>query len=270
MTLGIALALLSAFFHAAWNLLLKSSGDPLRLSARAATWSALLATPVAAVAWLASDRPSLPPAAWALAALSGLVELGYFLLLSAAYRAGDVSTVYPVARGTAPLLAVVAAVALLGQRLEPGEALGVGLVLAGIWLARPPRGRSRSLVLALATGVAIATYTTIDQVGVRQGPFWLYTWAVFVAIALWLAPFRGTVAVPRALPVGALTLAAYAMVLAALSFAPLALVAPLRETGVVIVALWGVVRLGERQRAGLRVAGAAVVLAGVTLIAVSA
>lgn len=222
------------------------------------------------MAWIATGGPSLPAAAWGLAALSGLVELGYFLLLSAAYRAGDVSTVYPVARGTAPVVAVVAAVVLLGQRLAPPEIVGIALVIAGIWLARPPSARSRSLVLALATGAAIATYSTIDQVGVHQGPFWLYTWAVFVAIALWLAPFRGSGPVRFALPVGALTLAAYALVLAALSLAPLALVAPLRETGVVIVAVWGVVRLGERERARMRIAGAAVVLVGVAIVAVTA
>jgi drug/metabolite transporter (DMT)-like permease len=230
----------------------------------------VLATPPAIVAWIASGGPTLTTEGWALALISGAVELGYFLLLSAAYRAGDVSTVYPVARGTAPVVAVVAAVVLLGQRLAQPEILGVALVIAGIWLARPPSGRSRSLVLALATGIAIAMYSTLDQVGVHQGPFWLYTWAVFVAIALWLAPFRGSGPVRFALPVGALTLAAYTMVLAALSVAPLALVAPLRETGVVIVAVWGVVRLGERERARLRIAAAATVLVGVAIVAVAA
>ncbi|MDE3111711.1 MAG: EamA family transporter [Chloroflexota bacterium] len=267
--LGIALALASAVFHAAWNILLKTSGDPLRVSARAATWSAVIATPFALVAWIATGRPSLPPEAYALAVVSGGVELAYFQLLSAAYRAGDVSTVYPVARGTAPVIAVLAGIGLLGQRLTTQELVGVALVIVGIWSARPP-GRSRAVGLALATGVAIATYTTIDQVGVHAGPFWLYAYAVFVSIAVWLAPFRGRAAVANALPVGALTLLAYAMVLTALSLAPLAIVAPLRETGIVVVGLWGVFRLGENARATARLAAASFVLAGVALLATAA
>jgi len=228
----------------------------------------LLATPVAAAAWLAGGRPGLPWQAWALAAVSGLVELAYFHTLSAAYRRGDVSSVYPVARGTAPVLAALAGVLLLGERLAPLQVAGVVALLAGIWLARPPVSGRAALAPALLTGVLIATYTTIDRLGVRLGPFWLYAWAVFAATSLWLLPWarRGTTA--QALPVGVLTIGAYGLALAALSLAPLALVAPLRESGVVVVALWGVLRLGERERAPLKLTGAAAVLAGAALLAV--
>ena len=267
--LGLALALVSAWFHAAWNLILKTSDDPLKVSARAMAWSAVLATPPAAVAWVLSDRPLPSPSMWAFVAVSAVLELAYFFLLSAAYRAGDVSAVYPIARGSAPVFAVIAGLAFLGQRLTPTATVGVALIIAGVWLVRPPTSRSRSFVLALATGLAIASYTTVDQVGVAHGPFWLYSWALFVATALLLFPFRGRGAVPAALPVGALSLGAYTLVLAALSLAPIVLVAPLRETGVVLVALWGVLRLGERERAAWRIGGAIVVLAGIAVLALA-
>ena len=216
---------------------------------------------------MAAGRPGLPWQGWALAAGSGLVELAYFHALSAAYRRGDVSSVYPVARGTAPVLAALAGIALLGERLTPLQAAGVAVLLAGIWLARPPAAGRAALAPALLTGVLIATYTTIDRLGVRLGPFWLYAWAVFAATSLWLLPWARPGHARQALPVGALTIGAYGLALAALSLAPLAVVAPLRESGVVVVALWGVLRLGERERAPLKLGGAAAVLAGVALLA---
>ena len=227
-----------------------------------------LVTPVVAAAWLADGRPGLSWRGWALAAVSGLVELAYFHTLSAAYRRGDVSSVYPVARGTAPVLAALAGLVLLHERLSPLQAVGVVVLVAGVWLARPPIAARSALAPALLTGVLIAAYTTVDALGVRLGPFWLYAWAVFAATSLWLLPWARRGLVSQALPVGALTIGAYGLALAALSLAPLALVAPLRESGVVVVALWGVLRLGERHRATLKVAGAAAVLAGAALLAI--
>lgn len=227
-----------------------------------------LVTPVVAAAWLAGGRPGLPWQGWALAAASGLLELAYFHTLSTAYRRGDVSSVYPVARGTAPVLAALAGLLLLHERLSPLQAAGVVVLIAGVWLARPPIAARSALAPALLTGVLIAAYTTVDTLGVRLGPFWLYAWAVFAATSLWLLPWAGRGLVSQALPVGALTIGAYGLALAALSLAPLALVAPLRESGVVVVALWGVLRLGERDRAALKVSGAAAVLAGAALLAI--
>jgi len=267
-TTAVALAFGSALLHAAWNLRLKAAADPLRLAAVALPLGTLLVTPGVAAAWLAGGRPGLPWQGWALAAVSGLVELAYFHALSAAYRRGDVSSVYPVARGTAPVLAALAGVVLLGERLTPLQSAGVVVLLAGIWLARPPVSSRAALAPALLTGVLIAAYTTVDRLGVRLGPFWLYAWAVFAATSLWLLPWARPALAVQALPVGVLTVGAYGLALAALSLAPLALVAPLRESGVVVVALWGVLRLGERERAPLKVGGAAAVLAGAALLAV--
>jgi drug/metabolite transporter (DMT)-like permease len=266
-TAAVALAFGSALLHAAWNLRLKAAADPLRLAAVALPLGTLLVTPAVAAAWLAGGRPGLAWQGWALAAMSGLVELAYFHTLSAAYQRGDVSSVYPVARGTAPVLAALAGVLLLGERLTPVQTAGVVMLLAGIWLARPPVSARAALAPALLTGVLIATYTTVDRLGVRLGPFWLYAWAVFAATSLWLLPWARPRLASQALPVGALTVGAYGLALAALSLAPLALVAPLRESGVVVVALWGVLRLGERERARMKVAGAAAVLAGAALLA---
>lgn len=267
---AVGLALGAALLHATWNLRLKIAADPLRVSAVALPAGTLLATPAVAVAWLAAGRPGLPWPAVGIAAVSGLVELAYFHGLSHAYRRGEISAVYPVARGTAPALATAAGLLLLRERITLVQGAGVAVLLAGIWLARPPLttgGTRGALLPALLTGVLIATYTTIDTVGVRLGPFWLYTYAVFVATSLALLPWWRRGHVREAVPVGVMSIGAYGLALAALSLAPLAVVAPLRESGVVIVALWGVLRLGERDRARLKVGGAAAVLAGAALLA---
>jgi drug/metabolite transporter (DMT)-like permease len=264
---AVALAFGSAVLHAAWNLRLKTAADPLRVAAVAVPVGTVLLTVPVAWAWLATGRPGLSWQAWALAALSGLLELGYWHTLSAAYRRGDVSSVYPVARGSAPVLAALVGLLVLREHLSAPQLLGVAILLAGVWLARPPVASRAALLPALLTGVLIATYTAVDRLGVRLGPFWLYTWAVFVATSLWLLPWASRGQARAALPVGVLTVSAYGLTLAALSLAPLALVAPLRESGVVVVALWGVLRLGERDRAGLKLGGAAAVLAGAALLA---
>ena len=97
---------LAAVLHATWNALLKGSADPLRLAARALGVTTLVGVPPAVVIWVAAGRPGLPLEAWELAALSAVVELVYFNFLSAAYRRGELSAVYPIARGTAPVVAV--------------------------------------------------------------------------------------------------------------------------------------------------------------------
>jgi drug/metabolite transporter (DMT)-like permease len=268
--IAVALAFGSALLHAAWNVRLKSSTDPLRVAAVALPLGTVVVTPMLAGAWLTTGRPGLPWPAWALAALSGLVELAYFHALSAAYQRGDVSSVYPVARGTAPVLAALVGLLALHEHLAPPQLAGVAVLIAGTWLARPTAASRSALAPALLTGVLIAAYTTVDRLGVRLGPAWLYAWAVFVATSLWLLPWaRGGrwARVGEALPVGLPAVLSYGLVMVALSLAPLALVAPLRESGVVVVALWGVLRLRERSRIPLKLGGAAAVLAGAALLA---
>ena len=134
----IAIVAISAALHVAWNVRLKTAGDPLR----AATVGMLAATagivPVGVVAWFALGRPAIPVEGVALGILSGVVEAGYFVLLSAAYRRGDLSVVYPIARGTAPLLAVAIGVGLFGERLGLVGSIGVVLLLAGFLVLLQP------------------------------------------------------------------------------------------------------------------------------------
>ncbi|MDP9483555.1 MAG: EamA family transporter, partial [Chloroflexota bacterium] len=107
----------AAVLHVAWNVLLKTAGDPLRAAAIGMTAAAAVIVPVAIVGWVAIGRPPIPPEAVLLALASGVLEAAYFGFLAAAYRRGDLSVVYPIARGTAPLLAVAVGILILEERL---------------------------------------------------------------------------------------------------------------------------------------------------------
>jgi multidrug transporter EmrE-like cation transporter len=303
----VALIAGAAVLHVAWNVLLKTANDPLRTAAIGMLAGMVIAVPVAVAAWLAGGRASIPVSAVALGVVSGFIEAGYFVLLAGAYRRGDLSVVYPIARGTAPLLAVVVGVVVLGERLGPVGSLGVGLLLVGLaMLQRPWRliaarrdgtGIDPAVPFALATGVTIVAYSAVDRVAVQQVSPWIYAgilWPVCV-VALWgwigAASWRrrearslGAAAAPvsdptglasgldisRALLGGFITLAAYYLVLAALSVAPLAAVAPLRESAIVLATGWGAIRLGEaadRGEAARRIAAAGLVVAGALLLA---
>jgi drug/metabolite transporter (DMT)-like permease len=301
---AIALVLVAAVLHAGWNVLLKTSGDPLRTAVRLQAFGTLLLVPVAAAAWLASGRPGVDPLALALVATSAVLETLYFLFLSAGYRRGDLSVVYPLARGSAPLLAIMFGVGLLGERLVPLAWLGVGALVAGIlavarpWRALQATGAAHrgAVGFALATGATIAAYSAVDRVAVRLVEPWLYgailallTTALLASTVFigrrsgWLAPAPklatgaasapgGWATIGRDAAAGVLSLAAYLLVLYAYSIAPLATVAPLRETGIVLAAAWGALRLGEAvggRETAVRIGAAALVVAGAALLAVA-
>jgi len=266
---------LAAVFHATWNALLKASENPLSLATRAMTWGTVLSLPPVAVAWLVTGRPGLPLAVWLLAIASGALELIYFITLSTAYGRGELSVVYPIARGTAPLLAVLVGVILLGERLHATAVLGVIALLGGIWAVRRPTNAGSALWPALMTGVLIAAYTSLDRVGVRLGPPWVYAWLLWLFAAILLVAFTTARRVPGSrltdepklsISVGVLMTAAYFMILFALSVAPLAIIAPLRESAIVLVTAWGIWRLGERRGAWIRLAGALAIVAGIALL----
>ncbi len=278
---AIGLALVAAAMHGTWNVLVKVSSDPATTLTRATAAAAVLMTPPAFVAWLITGRPGLTAQAAGLATLSATLELVYILLLSAAYRRGEVSVVYPIARGSAPLLAVLAGLVLLGERLATPQLVGVALLLAGILAVTLPQTGGRATVPALLTGVAIAAYTSVDRVGVRLAAPWLYGWLLVVLLAIGLvlaqriaARFRSSPAMPvpitwrQAAVIGAFMWVGYLLVLVALSIAPLSIVAPVRETAVVAVAVWGVWKLGERKGAALKISGALATLLGVALLAI--
>lgn len=206
----------AAVLHAGWNILLKTAEDPLRMAGRGMLVGAAVLIPAALVGWLIVGRPPIPTEAWALAFVSGLLEALYFALLSAAYARGDLSLVYPIARGTAPVLAVAIGIVFLGERLGPIAAVGVALLLAGILsLQRPwailrgsaamtPRARQAAW-LAVATGVLIAAYSAIDRTGARVVAPWLYAaliWgytAVFLVGGIAIVDRRGRRGAGRAL-----------------------------------------------------------------------
>ena len=300
---ALAAIAIAAVLHATWNILLKTAGDPLRTATVGVVAASAVLVPLAAVAWLATGQPDLPPAAWAVGIVSGVVETAYFVFLAAAYRRGDLSVVYPIARGSAPVLAVAVGVTVLGERLAPVAWVGVGLLVAGLLVVQRPwrligrggsaggeggprRAAPAGAGFALLTGAMIATYSSLDRVGVQLAPAWLYAavlWPVCGAGLLvvdFLRPrIRGGLHAPPDVPLdrpravlgGFLTFTAYGFVLAALSRAPLAIVAPLRESAVLLTSTWGVLRLGEgasRREISMRIAGSLLVLAGAAVLAV--
>lgn len=283
----IALVLVSAGLHVAWNVRLKTAGDPLRAATVGLLAASIGIVPAGVAAWWLAGQPALPVEGIALALVSGVLEAVYFILLSAAYRRGDLSVVYPIARGTAPLLAVVIGVGLLGERLGVAGSIGVALLLVGFLLLQRPwqavrgHGLDPSVVFAFATGVSIATYTAIDRIGTRlidpltyaailwvTGAVLLVLWIRFVAGAGLFAGGREGL---RSAAIGGwLTLAAYMLVLWALSVAPLSGVAPLRESASVFAAAWGSVRLRESMDRGdtvRRVGASVLIVAGALLLA---
>ena len=271
----LPLVLLAAVFHATWNALLKASENPLSLATRALTWGTAVSLPPVAVAWLLAGRPGLPLAGWLLALASAFLELIYFITLSLAYRRGELSVVYPIARGTAPLLAVLVGLLLLGERLHAVALLGVIALLGGIWAIRRPAAAGSALWPALLTGVMIAAYTSLDRIGVRLGSPWIYGWLLWLFGAVFLVAFTRIRRIPHSrltdepalsLAVGVLMTAAYFMILFALSVAPLAIIAPLRESAIVLVTAWGIWRLRERRGAWLRLGGALAIVAGIALL----
>lgn len=293
-TLALVLIAVAAVLHAAWNILLKSAGDPLRTATIGVVTASAVLLPGAAVGWVVLGRPAVAPAAWPIGIASGVVEVLYFVFLAAAYRRGDLSLVAPLARGSAPLFSVAIGVGVLGERLAAEAWIGVALVLAGLLVVQRPWRLLRAAAranhgaaagFALLTGATIVTYSALDTVGVGQAPSWLYAailWSTCAAGLVVVAIVRGRVApengrsergrtaAGRAVVGGILTLTAYLLVLGALSRAPLALVAPLRESAVLLTALWGVLRLREateRREIAIRIAGAALVLAGAAVLA---
>src|SRR5215208_3726721 len=305
-TLAIVLVLVAAVLHAGWNVLLKTSGDTLSTAVRLQAIGTAVLVPIGLVAWLNIGAPAVSAAAIGLAIVSGFLEAAYFVLLASAYRRGPLSLVYPVARGSAPLIAVVVGIGLLQERLAALAFLGVGCLLLGILLVSRPWQAFRAagaaqrgaIGFALATGASIAAYSAVDRLGVRETEPWIYG-SILAVVASVLtatavlggrrlgllepAPVRQTVdatgapapgarfgGLARDAIAGVLSLGAYLLVLLAYSFAPLATVAPLRESGIVLAAAWGSLRLGEaagRREATTRTAAAALVVVGAILLA---
>jgi drug/metabolite transporter (DMT)-like permease len=267
---ALALALTAAALHAGWNLLLARARDAQAATAVAVALSAVIFAPVALLTWRTDGD------VWPYVAASAMLELAYFALLAYAYTRAELSVVYPVARGGAPVLVLILSVPLLDADVSGWDALGVGAVAAGVVLIRGT-GRANAAALALGCAIAacIAGYTLVDSRGIEHANAVAYAWLVAgvpgLALVAWTSRRRGAAALRSELGAHTLVaavamLAAYTLVLLALRLAPAASVAAVRETSVVIAVVLAAVVLHERVTRA-RVIGAAVVVAGVVLLA---
>jgi len=284
--LALALVVFSAFVHASWNYLLKKSGGGAGLITAASVLSLVVYAPlVIVVAWLHGYRPQ--PLHVLLMLGSGMIHTAYFLLLDRAYRSGgDLSVVYPLARATGPLLTIVVAVLILGER--PGPAALAGAVLIGVSalvLTGNPfawhRSEARHAVgFALLTGCMIATYTVWDKASMSTWliPPLLYDWGCNMFRVCVLLPFtrrRAPGMMRRAwvekrgvvVAIALLSPLSYILVLSAMVFTPVSLVAPAREVSILFAALMGahLLREGDLARRVIAATGMVLGIAGLAL-----
>ena len=264
-TLALTFALSAAAFHALWNLLLARAPDVESATVVALLSSEIVFAPIAVLVWRADAG------VWPWLVASGLFELAYFTLLAAAYRSAPLSVVYPIARGGAPVVVLLASWAVSARQV-----LAVALIVSGVLLVRGLRHPDRrGLVFGCAIACCIAGYTLVDKHGIAHagpipylelsmaGPAVVYS-AAIVRVRGGRA-VRAAVGAP-ALVAGIATFVAYAFVLAALERAPAASVAAVRETSVVIAAALAALVLKERVTRW-RFLGACVVVAGIALLA---
>ena len=251
----LAVVLLGALLHATWNMLVKARPDKHVAAAVLYTSSGLIAAAV---------LPFLPAphaASWPYLAISTVLELLYGIVLATAYRVGDLSHAYPLMRGAAPLLVAAASSALLGERLSGAVWLGIALLscalISLIFESRARRQSSSATGLALLNAVLIAAYTMVDGVGARLSGdavaygLWLFTligipWFLWAAVAHrrngW-ATIRSGIRI--GVLCGAFSLASYVLALWAMTRAPIASVAAVRETSIVFGTILGAVVLHE-------------------------
>jgi len=265
---ALGLALGAAFLHALWNLLLARERDTEAATAVAvASLVVVLALP-AALTWRVEG------AAIPFIAGSAALELAYVGLLAAAYRRFELSVVYPVARGLAPVLALLLTVLVTLSAPSAGEVVGVFAVAVGVLLVRGGlRGSIGGLGVGAVIAAAIAGYTVVDRYGIHHANAAPYLLLVMAGPAVVYAAGVGRARVARALSpvtvlVGAASAGAYLLVLLALRLASAPSVAAVRETSVVIATALAAVVLRERVGPA-RLAGAAVVACGVALLALS-
>lgn len=263
----------SAALHAFWNWLVADARDSHAIAAVAMLAGTIAFAPAAILTW------DVDGAAWPYIVASAALELAYFALLATAYERADLTFVYPIARGAAPVIVLVVSVVALGAAVSGGEAVGVLAVTGGVLLVRGIGRGSATSGLALALGVAacIAGYTLVDDKGIEHAAALGYFEAVFAITApiyiVAVLATRGSgalraAATPRAAVAGLAMFGAYAIALAALEIAEAAPVAALRETSVVMATAAAALLAHERVPAS-RVAGAVVVVGGIAAIALA-
>jgi len=275
----VFLVLLAAVVHASWNAVVKASGD------RFLTFTVIhftgTALGIAVVPFVGFPEPGV----WPYLILSVVIHNIYYVFLLLCYRHGDLGEVYPIARGSSPVLVAVLAFYLAGEAPSQNAIIGIGLVSVGIISlmfasGRPTRAGLLPIALAMTTGVLISGYTVVDGLGLRAGasPWPYIVWLNMlegIPFALWaisrrsaeLGPFLRARWKPGVIG-GCLTIAAYGLVLYALNQGAMAHVSALRETSVLFAAIIGTFILKESF--GLRrLLSAALIVGGVIVLQVS-
>jgi drug/metabolite transporter (DMT)-like permease len=262
--LALAIVFVAAFTHATWNLAAKRAGGGLPFVWLSNVIGLACYVPVVAVYWW-WRHPVLPAGALLVVAGSGVLKTTYSLLLQRAYRTGDFSLIYPLARGTGPLLSTLAAVIVFGERPTPLALAGGGVIVASVFyltggtsLLHQSRQHLRTAVsFGLASGLCIAGYTVWDQRAVSHLhlPPVPYDCGTSIVMFVLLAPFawRRRAEVARewrehrwnAAIVGTFGALGYVLILTAMSFTPVSYIAPAREISIVIGAFFGAKLLGE-------------------------
>ncbi|WEZ83811.1 EamA family transporter [Rhizobium sp. 32-5/1] len=270
----IALVLFGALLHATWNALVKSGSEKSLDAAMVALGAGVVALPF---------LPFMPlphPDAWPFILVSAAFQFAYFQLVAAAYRAGDIGLVYPLMRGVAPLLVAASSGALIGETLTTGALFGVLTISTGVLtLAFEARkGGKRAILLALANAVVIASYTFVDGIGARLAlnPISYTLWMALlppVLLFAWAFSKRGFAPVLfhvrhqwwRGLIGGAGSIGAYGLALWAMTKAPVATVAALRETSILFAIVISIVFLKERVSI-FRIAAACLIALGALML----
>ena len=286
---AFSLIVLAGLIHAGWNIVAKKAGGDARFAFFSAFLMMLLWAPLGW--WLGREAlPGWGTTEWGLVGASGLLHVLYFVVLLRGYRKADLTVVYPLARGSGPLLSSLVAIGFLGERISALGLAGIGGVVGGVFLiaggpglwrkALDPASRERvrqGVFYGLLTGALIASYTVVDGYAVKwalMSPILLDYMGNFVRVAL-LAP---TVMLDRpvawtlwlrqwryALLVAVFSPVAYVLVLYAMQEAPLSHVAPAREVSMLFAALIGGHLLGEGERVS-RLMGAALIACGVVAL----
>ncbi|HXF67579.1 MAG TPA: EamA family transporter [Burkholderiales bacterium] len=280
---ALALILAAAVVHAGWNYLLKRSGGGTVFVWLFAALSALIYAPLAAaILWW--QKPGFGWMHYGLMFASAALHTAYYTLLDRGYRSGDLSIVYPIARGTGPLVTVLVAVLLLGERPTALAVAGAALIGCGaVLLAGDPRrlrnaGALPAIGYALLTGCAIAAYTVVDKIAVAAWliPPLVQDWAANLGRVLLMTP--AAIALRREIPrtwrrarreviaVALLCPLSYILVLTAMVFTPVSYVAPAREVSILVGAWMGTQLLAEGDVAR-RLAAAAAMVAGIVCLA---
>jgi drug/metabolite transporter (DMT)-like permease len=283
--LALLLVLLAAISHACWNYLLKRAHGGSAFLWAVTLLSAAVYAPIALGVYLV-QRPQLGVPALGFIVGTSVLHVIYFLLLARGYRHGDLSLVYPLARGTGPLITIAGAVFLLGERPSFIGLCGALLVALGVFLlAGDPRklrqsGATGAVLFALLTGVSIAAYTVWDKyaVSILLIPPLVFDWGANACRVLLLAPIalRDRDAVRNAwanhrlevIGVALLSPLSYILVLTAMVFTPASYVAPAREISILFAALMGRHFLAEENSAR-RIVAAVVMVTGLVALATS-